>query len=78
MYKGELAENFLDVNMKVIHPYAPAESKYDFWFLRKVFDHVKDFKTKNFTEDYPLYLDLLYTNLKQSVEKVFFFLLIRN
>lgn len=67
MYKGELAENFLDVNMKVIHPYAPAEAKYDFWFLRKVFDYVNDFKAKNFTENYPLYLDLLYTNLKQSV-----------
>lgn len=39
-------------------------------FLRKAFDYVKSFKEKNFTENYPLYLDLLYSNLKNSVEKV--------
>lgn len=67
VYKGELAENFLDVNLKVIHPYAKSEAKWDFWFLRKVFDYVDNFKTKNFTQNYPLYLDLLYTNLKNGV-----------
>lgn len=53
-----------------MHPYASAEAKYDFWFLRKAFDYINDFKEKNFTENYPLYLDLLYNNLKQTVEKV--------
>ena len=56
--------------MKVTHPYASAEAKYDFLFLKKVFDYVKDFKDKNFTENYPLYLDLLHANLKTGVEKV--------
>jgi hypothetical protein len=56
--------------MKIIHPYAESEAKYDFWFLEKVLDYVKDFKQKNFADNYPLYLDDLYFNLKNSVEKV--------
>ncbi len=71
-----MAENFLDVTMKIIHPYAESEAKYDFWFLGKVLDYVKDFKQKNFADNYPLYLDDLYFNLKNSVEKVLPFITI--
>lgn len=56
--------------MKVIHPYAESEAKYDFWFLSKALDYVKDFKQKNFGDNHNLYLDHLYSNLKNSVNKV--------
>jgi hypothetical protein len=62
-----LVENFLDVNLKVIYPYAKSEAKWDFWFLNKAMLYINDFKKKHFSEADPLFLDLLYNNLKLSV-----------